>query len=244
MRICTKCKVEQDDKEYYKYYHSRNKNFYTRWVCLTCTRKQARDYKSKIKKEKQILEQVPQEEKIIQPVVQELQPGYKECSDCYEVKQLDNFYLNAYKNPMKKCKSCYNNNYKKNSDEYNKDRGGSERVMLKPNTYTDIWQKEHVFSVMNAFGWIFDEPTGIWNKPGFKENGVFIHITPTEKPKRKSGVRGGGRKRKSGVYNNAEDIVKLIEKGHTYKDVGETYGCSTSLIRTVITKYRNEKRAS
>ena len=128
-------------------------------------------------------------------------------------------------------------------DEYNSQRGGSERVMVKPNTYTDKWQKEHVFSVMKAFDWIYDESTGIWNKPGFKENGVFIHMTPTEKPKRKGGNRGGGRKRKSGVYNNVNDIIRLLELGHSYNDVAEVYNCSNSLIRIVITKYRNEQRA-
>ena len=167
----------------------------------------------------------------------------KECCECLETKSLDNFYLNAYQNPMKKCKVCYNNHYKKNMDEYNSQRGGSERVMLKPNTYTDIWQKEHVFSVMNAFGWVFDEPTGIWNKQGFKENGVFIHITPTDKPKRKSSS-GGGRKIKSGVHNNVVDIIRLLEIGHSYNDIAEVYRCSNALIRTVVTKYRNEKRAS
>lgn len=244
MKICSKCKVEQDEKQYYTYYHSSHKKFYTRLVCFDCTRKQARDYKTKLKEQKQLLNQLPQEEKIIEPVVRELQPGYKECADCYQVKPFDDFYLNAYKNPMRRCKICYNTNYKKNSDEYNRERGGSERVMLKPNTYTDIWQKEHVFSIMKAFGWIFDEPTGIWNKPGFKENGVFIHIPLTEKQKRRSPAPGGGRKIKKGVWNNVDKIVKLIEEGHTHKDVAQTYCCSSTLIRTVVSKYRNEKRTS
>lgn len=226
MKVCNKCKINKEDKEYYTYYHSTQKKFRTRHICLDCTRLQSRIYKQSNKG------------KIPQP-----KPVYKECSECYENKTLDNFYLNAYKNPMKKCKVCYNYHYKKNMDEYNSQRGGSERVMVKPNTYTDKWQKEHVFSVMKAFDWIYDESTGIWNKPGFKENGVFIHMTPTEKPKRKGGNRGGGRKRKSGVYNNVNDIIRLLELGHSYNDVAEVYNCSNSLIRIVITKYRNEQRA-
>jgi len=156
---------------------------------------------------------------------------------------LDKFYLNGHKNKIRKCKTGYNRHYKKSTQEHNKERGGSVRVPANPNIYADIYQKEQVFSVMKAFGWIFDEGTGIWNKPGFKENGVFINLIPTDKPKRKLPSRGG-RKLKTGIYNNVEDIVRLVDIGHTYNDIAEVYKCSHTLIRTVVSKYRNEKRAS
>ena len=228
MKVCNKCKIDREDNEFEKYWHSTRQQFYIRGICNPCMREGYRQYKFKIKEQERLKDI-------------ENNPDYKQCAECMEYKLLDNFYLNAYKNTMKKCRSCYNTQYKKNSDEYNRQRGGSERVMVKPNNYTDIYQKEHVFSVMKAFGWIFDEPTGIWNKPGFKENGVFINIIPTDKPKRKSSS-GGGRKLKSGVYNNVSDIIKLLELGHSYKDVAETFCCSHTLIRMVVSKYRNEKR--
>jgi uncharacterized protein (DUF433 family) len=96
---------------------------------------------------------------------------------------------------------------------------------------------------MEAFGWIFDEPTGIWNKPGVKENGLFINMVFENKPKRLS-TSGGGRKIKKGVWNNVDKIIKLMEEGHTYDDIADIFDCSHTLIRTVVTKYRNEKRAS
>jgi hypothetical protein len=96
--------------------------------------------------------------------------------------------------------------------------------------------------VMELLGWIFDERTGIWNKPGVKENGVFINIVPVVKKERKVRQTNMGRKIKSGVWNNTERIVKLIEEGYTYFDVADVFDCSHTTIRSVVTRYRNEKK--
>jgi uncharacterized protein (DUF433 family) len=58
------------------------------------------------------------------------------------------------------------------------------------------------------------------------------------KPKRVS-TPGGGRKIKKGVWNNVENIIKLLEQGHSYRDVADTYCCSHTLIRSVVSNYRN-----
>ena len=242
MPVCNKCNIDKPQDEYFK--EKKGEKYYYKKYCNDCFRKQSRDWKARNRvKKKQVIE-LPQPKEIVEPKVLELQPGYKECYECNQIKPLDKFYCNSYKNPIKKCKTCYNKQYKKSVDENNRERGGSERVPAKPNTYTDIYQKEQVFLVMKAFGWIFDESTGIWNKPGFKENGVFINIIPTGKKKRKSPSNGGGRKLKTGIYNNINEIIRLMEIGHTYSDIGEYYNCSHTMIRRVVSKYRDERRTS
>jgi hypothetical protein len=186
-------------------------------------------YKSKVKSQ-----QIPV------PVIPD---DWKQCSDCMEYQPLDNYYLNANGNHIKRCRSCHGKMYKECKEEKLSNKGGSDRYYEQPNRYFDEEQKKNIFMVMEALGWIFDEPTGIWNKPGIKENGVFINMVLENKPKRPSTL-GGGRKIKKGVWNNTDKIIKLVEEGHTYDDIADTFCCSHTLIRTVITQYRNEKRAS
>lgn len=239
---CNKCNIDKPIEEY-SLDKQKNK-VYRKKYCTECFREQARNWKKLNKVKKELVIDIPQQKEIIQPEVLELQPVYKECFDCKVIKPLDKFYLNNRKNPIRSCKICYNKKYKKTVEQNNKERGGSERVCVHPNNYSDIWQKKQVFLVMKAFGWIFDEGTGIWNKPGFKENGVFINIIPIEKKKRKSPSSGGGRKLKTGIWNNVDDIIRLVEIGHTYNDIAEVYNCSHTMIRRVVSKYRDEKRAS
>ena len=241
MPVCRKCNIDKPIEEY-SLDKQKNK-VYIKKYCTECFREQARNWKQLNKVKKELVIDIPQPKEIIQPEVLELQPVYKECFECKELKPLDKFYLNNRKNTIRSCKTCYNKKYKKTVEENNKERGGSERVPAKPNTYADIYQKEQVFLVMKAFGWIFDEGTGIWNRPGLKENGVFIDIILTDKPKRRS-PKTGGRKLKTGIWNNVDDIIRLVEIGHTYNDIAEVYNCSHTMIRKVVSKYRDEQRAN
>jgi hypothetical protein len=188
-----------------------------------------REYKSKVKSQ-----QIPV------PVIPD---DWKQCSDCMVYQPLDNYYLNKNKNHIKRCKECHVKMYRENKKQKLIDTGGSDRFYKEPNRYTDEEQRKNVFMVMEAFGWIFDEPTGIWNKPGVKENGVFINMVLQNKPKRRA-TFGGGRKIKKGVWNSIDKIIKLIEEGYSYSDIADIYCCSHTLIRSVISNYRNEKRAS
>ena len=187
-----------------------------------------REYKLKIKSK-----QIPV------PVIPD---NHKQCGTCMEYKHLTDFYLSHSKNPIKICKICHKKYYRKRVDEKISMNGGSSSYYSDPNKYFDNEQKEQVFSLMKAFGWIFDESTGIWNKPGVKENGVFINMVLQNKPKRPA-TPGGGRKIKKGVWNNVEKIMKLIEEGHSYSDIADTYCCSHTLIRSVVSNYRNEKKS-
>jgi hypothetical protein len=245
MPVCTKCKIDVPVDKFDTYWHSTKQKHFTRRICNPCMRIGYRQYKMRIKEQKRLLEELPKEEKIIQTVVLELEPevftipdNHKQCSDCMEYQPLDNYYLNRYGNHIKRCKSCHvklNREKVRDKIEMN---GGADSYYKEPNRYWDEEQKKNVFMVMEALGWIFDEPTGIWNKFGIKENGVFINMVLENKPKKKPSI-GGGRKIKKGVWNSVDKIVKLIEEGYTYDDVAETFCCSHTLIRLVISKYRN-----
>jgi hypothetical protein len=167
---------------------------------------------------------------------------WKQCYECMVYQPLDNYYLNKNGNHIKRCKNCHVKLNREKVQDKIEMSGGANSYYKQPNRYWDEEQRKNVFMVMEALGWIFDEPTGIWNKPGVKENGVFINMVFDNKPKRKRPSVPHGRKIKSGVHNNIDKIVKLIEEGYTYNDVADTYDCSHTTIRTIVTNYRNGKK--
>ena len=226
--VCNKCKVDYPIEKFDTYFHSTKNKHYTRKICNPCMRIGYREYKLKIK---------PQP--IPVPVIPD---DWKQCYECMVYQPLDNYYLNKNKNHIKRCKKCHVNIYRENKKQKLIDSAGSDRFYKEPNRYTDEQQRKNVFMVMEVLGWIFDEPTGIWNKPGVKENGVFINMVFDNKPKRKRSSVTHGRKIKSGVHNNIDKIVKLIEEGYTYNDVADTFDCSHTTIRSIVTNYRNEKK--
>ena len=224
MPICSKCNI---DKPIDQYSLDKQPNkVYRKKYCIDCFRKQARDWKAKNRISKKIKED----------------QNYKQCSDCMEFKFLNEYYLSHAGSPVKKCKVCYKKYHADKVQDKFRENGGKDQYYKEPNRYTTQEQKDQVFMVMKALGWIYDESTGIWNKPGLKENGVFINIIPTDKPKRKSPAVPHGRKIKSGVWNNQDKIVKMIEEGYTYNDVADTFDCSHTLIRLVVSKYKDEQK--
>lgn len=230
--ICTHCKIDRPIDQYQVYWHKNHNKYHTRRTCTPCMREQSKLYKRSKKLEKQLSQPIPE------PVIPD---DWKQCSDCMVYQPLDNYYLNKNKNHIKRCKKCHVHIYRENKKQKLIDSAGSDRFYKEPNRYTDEEQRKNVFMVMEALGWIFDEPTGIWNRPGLKENGVFINFTPINKPKRIYSPNSG-RKIKSGVWNNTDKIVKLIEEGYTYNDVADTFDCSHTTIRLIITKYRNGEK--
>jgi len=226
--ICNKCKVDYPIEKFDTYFHSSKNKHYTRKICNPCMRIGYREYKLKVKSQQTPVPVIPDD--------------WKQCCDCMVYQPLENYYLNKNKNHIKRCKECHGKMYREYKNQKLIDTGGADSYYKEPNKYWDEEQKKNVFMVMEALGWIFDEPTGIWNKPGIKENGVFINIISTDKPKRKRPSVPHGRKIKSGVWNNTDKIVKLIEEGYTYNDVADTFDCSHTTIRLVITKYRNGEK--
>jgi hypothetical protein len=170
-------------------------------------------------------------------------PDYKQCSDCNEYKPITDYYLSHAGNPVRKCKVCYKKYHRDKVEHKFRENGGTNHYYKDPDRYTTQEQKEQVFMVMEVLGWTYTD--GVWWKEGIKDkDNVWTNIIPTDKPKRKQSTIRHGRKIKSGVWNNTDKIVKLIEEGYTYLDVADVFDCSHTTIRTVVSKYRNEKRAS
>jgi len=229
MSVCTKCKLEREESQYEKYWHSTKQKFYIRRICNPCMREGYRQYKLKLKQKKFI----------------ENSPDYKQCKKCMEYKTVDGFYLSASKNPVGMCKICYNLYHRdKVKDKLEMD-GGSAHYYSAVDKYTSDIQREQVFMVMKALGWYYvmgEDGVGVWNKSGIKENGIFINFIPSNKKKKKRPEVPHGRKVNDKVWGNAEKIYKLYEEGYNYKDIAEEYNCSHTTIRSVIKEYCNEKR--
>jgi Mor family transcriptional regulator len=230
MSVCTRCKLEREESQYDKYWHSTRQKFFIRRICNPCMREAYKQYKLKVKQKKLI----------------ENNPDYKQCKKCMEYKNVDGFYLSATKNPVGMCKICYNIYHRDKVKDKMEMNGGGEHYFSAPDKYTSEAQKSQVFMVMKTLGWYYtigENGVGVWNKPGLKENGVFINIVPKVKKIKKRPAVTHGRKLNQNVWGNMETIVKLKEEGYTYKAIAEEYNCSEPTIRSVVIKYRNEKRA-
>jgi hypothetical protein len=240
MKICSKCKVEKDEKEYYSYYHSGHKKIYTRLICLDCTRQQARDYKLKLRQQKKLLIQVPQQEKIIQPVVQESQQevlkGQHRCKDCNEIKNMNEFYLN--RNQCIVCVREKEATYRRKEIlKRRMENGGSERVKQKPGDYTDIYQEKQVTEFLTALGWKLN-PNGVWSKEGFK-NKDKVWEKPFKKYKKINDNYKGSER--SSVYEKRDELLELRKTGMTYMKIGNIYGISPATVMRIIKDLYDKK---
>jgi len=240
MNICTKCKIEKEDNEFQKYWHSTQKKFRIRKECTLCHNTQHNE-RRRLKRLESKLIQVSIRPEIVQPVQPELQPdlstdrNYKQCRTCQQWKLKTDYH--SYKDSKKKtfldCKICYN---KKEVEKSRIDRlkeleetGGSDRHKQQPGEWIDEYQKEATYNILKAIGWKLNEENGIWWKDGIKtSNGVFINI------KTKSTKSFGDypflmwrNPQKKEIFDRA---VALRIKGKTYKYIADELGLSDTTI--------------
>lgn len=174
MRRCSKCGLEKTEDSYQTYYHSKLKKSYTRRECTECF------YKTR--KNKKVIEDTTQVE-IIQPEVPELEidlfennPDYKKCRGCQIYKPLTEYYGKIDKK-FSRCKQCELEKERKERDEYNREKGGSYKVLTNPNTFTDEYQREATHGFLLALGWKQNEETTIWYKDGIRnKDGEFLKV--------------------------------------------------------------------
>lgn len=223
MKICSKCKVEKNYDEYYTYWHSTQQKYRTRNVCLVCTRQQTKEYKLKVK---------------VKNI--EIEPT-QFCPCCKKDVALTGYYDSGKGIKGRYCKSCIRKN--QNEKNYNKvmSEGGSERVSVQPNTYTDEYQKAQTFMVLERLGWVFNEDTCIWSKEGVKtKDNVWLNIIPQPRTKRRP--NGVIVRKKHGVHKYIKEIVELKEAGETYADLAYIYCCSHTTIRNIVNDYYRGKK--
>ena len=242
MNICSKCKIDKEDKEFQTYWHSTQQKFRIRKECTFCHNTQHNE-RRRLKRLESKLIQVSIKPEIVQPVVQESQPdlsinkNYQQCRTCQEVKLKTEYY--SHRKSGRKCyldcKRCIN---KKEVDRSRIDRekelievGGSLNHRQNPGEWVDDYQKEATYNILKAIGWKLNEDNGIWWKDGIKtSDGVFINIeTKSTKPLLSENypflMWRNPQKRE--IFDMA---VELRIKGKTYKQIGKELNLSETTI--------------
>lgn len=246
MSICSKCKIDKPADQFYTYWHSTQKKHRTRRICFDCVNEQKKEYRLKIKEEKDKLIEVSIPTEIIQPDEPELivedfenNPDYKYCPECETYKILSEFYKSNQTGKLfKKCKACHNINVKEASRLYWDEKRrtiGCERVSVKPNTYLDEVQKEQTFWLMELLGWTYND-NGVWSKEGIKDKDKNW---PNLKCKKKNfKTKPIGVKKEIDINK----VIQLINNGWSYKSICEKLDCSKpTLMKRLNEYYRNEK---
>jgi hypothetical protein len=253
MAICNKCNIDKEADQYYTYYHSTQKKYRTRKICLSCFNYQKRKYKESIKKEK-IIEPVPVSVSFTpipqpthiptpEPFVETkvfIDMDTKVCFTCKVEKPLTDFYIHREtKKPFSRCKKCEliidKNRYEKQLE----DNAGSERVKSKPGQWSDRFQQENVEGFLKVLGWKHNGQH--WYKEGVrgidgvweKMRGMKRYRAPLKTPKKSPVLEK--------LMLHIEDIIKLRNEGMTLSKISYIYKTSSPYITKVITKYYEEK---
>jgi hypothetical protein len=239
MIVCSKCKIEKDNKEYYTYFHSTQQKHRTRKVCQECCAKQKKNYKQRIRQEKLRMKEILTQPEKVAVIAPELQPDlfkgnplYKFCKNCNQYKLLTDYYVNKGINGYATwCKVCHNSHTRQKQTEYYqnkyKNNGGSERVLSKPNNYTDEYQKEQTFWVMELMGWTYNE-NGVFSKDGIKDkDNNWMNVKNVPKKKKEIGVRV------SREYD-VDKIKELRENGLFLNEIAKIMKCSKPTVMKLL----------
>jgi len=240
MPVCSKCKLEKENNQFYTYWHSTQQKYRTRRECQTCF------YKKRIKEDLRPLnpkdEEITIPTKIIEPeppeskieVLEDNIPT-KICSICKKDLPVDKFYKwNA------RCKDCSRIKHQQETSQDVLDTlAGGERIPVKPGVYADISQKNFIFSFLPKLGWIFNEQTNSWYKPGLKEiNGIWPNVQPDQVSK-----SGRKLKLKSNLvwFNNkkvpvTDELIKKMyylytEQRYTITAISQIYKTSPKKVK-------------
>ena len=208
---CNVCNEDKEENQFQTYWHSTQQKIRTRKQCTKCF------YENRMKKNN------PDK-------YYENKPEYRKCPSCKEWKLLaTDFYLrqdgSLYIN---RCKVCEQAGVKKEREKYLKENCGSDQIKLKPNTYTDQYQKECTANIMEQLGYVYDTITGIWTKQGWKEikdgKPYFPKITKYRKPV---------------MRINDEAVLRMIElrkEGHSLQVIADQLGTSNTTVFVHLTK--------
>jgi len=226
--ICRKCNLDKPLDQYGTYFHSTQQKMRIRKYCKSCYKEQKRLWKESIK-----------ELKITQPVSPEPatidysnNPDYYKCIMCEEWKLLMvDYYLHKGLKPItKRCKDCQRVLDQKEADEYKKENGGSLMVPQRVGVYFDSYQRENTFILMGIMGYLYDEDTGIWWKPGVKE-------IVDGKPKFLK-VKKHKTKRLRVVNPELwKQMVELRNRNLTYVQIADKLNLSDTTVRKYLVEY-------
>jgi hypothetical protein len=182
---------------------------------------------------------------IIQPEVTELQPDpsidystnpeYDLCKQCSNWRHKTEYYLINGRINFYMCKECCNNKDRKERQQYLKENCGSDFVHAKPNHYTDEYQKECVFDVLKVLGYLYDEETGIWTKPGVKElvDGKIVFFDIKNKKQRKKSTMV--------TMQIINQVLQLRKNNVKMVDIINQVGISENSVYKILKTYSNAK---
>jgi hypothetical protein len=211
---CTVCDKDKEINQFQTYWHSTQQKMRTRKQCTECL------YNIRLKNHNP--------EKYYQN-----NPDYKKCNTCSEWKLAATEYYHKNGRPyMNRCKECELTLERNRRKEYLMENCGSEKVSPKPNHYADEYQKACTFYFMEVMGYIYDEPTGIWIKPGYKEIRDGKIIFPTLNLKAIT--------RKKISPTKLERILGLREQGLSYEKIAEQLGISDTSVYKYIKKWKSQ----
>lgn len=168
MMTCSKCGVEKDESNYQRYFHSTQNKWRVRKECTECY------YKTRLKRKNPDL-------------YYQSNPNYKKCITCKEWKNLEEYYFHQKAKGIRfnDCIECHRKKDRREREEYLENNCGSNQILSTPNEYFDKHQKGCVFNLMELLGYIYNEDSGVWTKPGVKEiidgNIVFFKLKKTKK---------------------------------------------------------------
>jgi len=238
MICCSKCKEIKSIDQYDTYWHSTQGKMRTRKYCKACFNLQKKIYRELIKSKKitQPVEDLTPPVPIIEEVL--VQPeGTHLCSRCNEYKTDEHYYFNKRKKDGKKvyrshlCRECATKESRSKYAEHKVEKGGSMMIGQLPNSYFDEYQKKNTFELMTLLGYLFDEPTGIWYKPGVKEivdgKPVFLKIKEYQF------------KTKPLTVNEIRWIIKYREEGMRIKEIANIMGRSIGIIHNKLKEHGN-----
>jgi hypothetical protein len=247
MKVCSKCNIDKEDKEFQTYWHSTQQKFRIRKECRFCHNTQHNE-RRRLKRLESKLIQVSIRPEIVQPVQLESQPdlstdkNYQQCRTCEQFKLKTEYY--RYNNSGKKsyldCRICIN---KKEVERSRIDRikeleenGGSFQHKINPGEWIDEYQKEATYNILKAIGWKLNKDNGIWWKEGIKtSDGVFINVKSSKRLSFENYPSVISTPQKKETFDTA---VAMRNKGKTYREISN----KLNLSETTIHKWLNYEK--
>jgi len=221
MKVCSKCGIERQDNEYSGYFHIRHQKYYIRGVCNHCMRLNSKLYKLKLKEQKQLLEQVPEKEKIVQPVVpnEELDGNLlsRSCRFCSRELPL-RFFRKTTNGLSTKCNDCFS------------------RTEV-PFKFNKTYEEQFTYMFLKSIGWEYSDEHEIWWKKGIKDvHNNWTIIPPPPPPTPKVEPINIYKQKINNVNSNIEDVLNMKNNRIPIKEIAQKYELSIPTIRKIIKK--------
>lgn len=201
--LCTKCKIDKPSTEYATYWHSTQQATRVRKVCSSCFYQQKKEYRLRKRME-------------VNPEMLFINnPDYKKCTRCESWKHIDGFSTYTKVTNYARCKECRTEIEKEEAREKIIKNGGSLRVKVFPNEYTDEYQRKNTFELMRELGYLYNEENGIWYKEPWKtKDGEFPLLPKTDKRiyKYQSKISNKVREQVLDLRSNNISIRKIASK--------------------------------